>query len=159
MRAARSPVRSRPKQIAPTQTEQVTITNPTEVIRHTKILIIALQETLDYDPVRAHNQRPPALWNDDPSYLNDVNSLVIELRRLNSLLEAKRPLKKEANRAVIDLAGHFNRFLRSYAVTLGTGAGVLTLGVIADLLRHAGVDPTAVWSEVDPERATAGAMS
>jgi hypothetical protein len=147
-RAARSPVRSRPKQIARTQTKQVAITNPTEVIRHTKILIIALQEALDYDPVRGHNQQPPALWNDNPSYLKDVNSLVLELRRLNSLLEAKRPRKKEANRAVIDLAGHFNRFLRSYAVTLGTGAGVLTLGVIANLLHHAGLDPTAVWSAI-----------
>jgi hypothetical protein len=63
-------------------------------------------------------------------------------------LEAKRPRKKEAKRAVSGLAAHFNRFLRSYATVLGTGAGVLTLGVIANLLHHAGLDPTALWSAV-----------
>jgi hypothetical protein len=147
-RVASSSARTRRKRSASARTKRDVITNPVEVIRHSQILIIALQEALDYDPVRGHNQQPPALWIDNPSYLTDVNSLVIELRRLNSLLEAKRPRKKEAKRAVIDLAGHLNRFLRSYATTLGTGAGVLTLGVIADLLRHAGLDPTALWSVV-----------
>jgi hypothetical protein len=146
-RVASSSARTRRKQSAPARTKRDVITNPTELVRHSQILIIALQEALDYDPLRGHNRQPPALWIDNPSYLIDVNSLVIELRRLNSLLEAKRP-RKEAKRAVIDLSGHFNRFLRSYATTLGTGAGVLTLGVIASLLGHAGLDPTAVWSAV-----------
>jgi hypothetical protein len=119
-----------------------------EVIRQTKALIIVLQEALDYDPVRGHNQSPPVLWSDDPSYLNDVKALVVELRRLNSLMEAKRPRKKEAERAVIDLARHFDKFLHAYASWFGKGTALLTVAVIANLLQHAGLDPTAVCSAI-----------
>jgi hypothetical protein len=119
-----------------------------EIIRQTKTLIIVLQEALDYDPVPDHNQRPPVLWSSDPSYLKDVKALVVELRRLNSLLEAQRPRKKEAERAVIDLARHFDKFLRAYASWFGKGTALLTVAVIANLLQHAGLDPTAVCSAI-----------
>jgi hypothetical protein len=131
-----------------TQRRQITITNRAEVIRYTTVLIIALEETLEYNPRRAHNQPPPALWNDDPEYLRDVGSLVIELRRLNSLLDAKRLRKKEADRVVIHLAQHFDQFLRSYVSWFGRGAAVLTIGVMAGLLQHAGLDPTAVCATI-----------
>ena len=142
----RGPARPRTKQTARVRTRQGAITNRARVIQHTKILIIALQEALDYDPVRGHNRRPPALWCDDPLYLNDVDALVVELRRLNSLLEAQRPRKKEAERAVIDLARHFDKFLHAYASWFGKGTALLTVVVIANLLQHAGLDPTAVCS-------------
>jgi len=106
----------------------------------------ATKEALDYDQVRDHNQRTPALWSDDPSYLKDVNAIVVELRRLNVLLEAKRPRKKEAERAVIDLTQHLDTFLKNYAAWFGRGAAALTVGSIASLLHYAGLDPTAVWS-------------
>jgi hypothetical protein len=119
-----------------------------EVIRQTKALIIVLEEALDYDPVRGHNQTPPVLWSGDPSYRKEVKALVVELRRLNSLLEAKRPRKKEAERAVVDLARHFDKFLQAYASWFGKGAALLTLTVFANLLQHAGLDPTAVCSPI-----------
>jgi hypothetical protein len=145
-KAARGPARPRTKQTVRARTRQGAITNRAGVIQHTKILIIALQEALDYDPVRDHNQRPPILWSGDPSYLKDVKDLVLELRRLNSLLEAQRPRKKEAERAVIDLARHFDKFLHAYASWFGKGTALLTVVVIANLLQHAGLDPTAVCS-------------
>ena len=145
-KAARAPARPRTKQTARARTKQTAITNRVEVIRQTKALIIVLEEALDFDPVRGHNQRPPALWSDDPSYLKDVDALVVELRRLNSLLEAKRPRKKEAERAVIDLTQHLDTFLKNYAAWFGRGAAALTVGSIASLLHYAGLDPTAVWS-------------
>jgi hypothetical protein len=146
-KAARDPVRPRTK-TARARTRLGAISNQAGLIQHTKILIIALEEVLDYDPARS-NQRPPALWSDDdPSYLKDVKALVVELQHLNSLLEAKRPRKREAARAVIDLARHFDKFLHAYASWLGKGAAVLTVGVIAGLLQHAGLDPTAACSAI-----------
>jgi hypothetical protein len=147
-RAARSPARPRTRQTVRARTRQGATINRVEVIRQTKALIIALEEALDYDQVRDHNQRPPILWSDDPSYLKDVDALVVELRSLNSLLEAKRPRKKEAERAVIDLARHFDKFLHAYASWFGKGTALLTVAVIANLLQHAGLDPTAVCSAI-----------
>lgn len=148
-KVARAPAKPRTQHAARSQTKQGVITNRAGIIQHSKILIVALQEALDYDPLRGHNQRPPALWSDDPAYLRDVDTLVVELRRLNSLLEAKRPSKKEANRAVIDLARHFDKFLHAYASWFGKGAAALTLFVIAGLLQHAGLDPTAVCAAIN----------
>jgi hypothetical protein len=145
-RAARVPGRPRTKQTARARTKQSAIINRAEVIRQTKALIIVLEEALDYDPVRGHNQQPPALWSNDPSYLKDVKALVAELQRLNSLLEAKRPRQKEAKRAVIDLTQHLDTFLKNYAAWFGRGAAALTVSSIAGLLHYAGLDPTAVWS-------------
>ena len=147
-KAARGSARPRSKSTARAQTKRSAIINRVEVIRQTNALIIVLQEALDYDPVRGHNQSPPVLWSDDPSYLNDVKALVVELRRLNSLMEAKRPRKKEAERAVIDLARHFDKFLHAYASWFGKGTALLTVAVIANLLQHAGLDPTAVCSAI-----------
>jgi hypothetical protein len=141
-KAARGSARPRSK------STRSAIINRVEVIRQTNALIIVLQEALDYDPVRGHNQSRPVLWSDDPSYLNDVKALVVELRRLNSLMEAKRPRKKEAERAVIDLARHFDKFLHAYASWFGKGTALLTVAVIANLLQHAGLDPTAVCSAI-----------
>jgi hypothetical protein len=145
-KAARGSARPRSKSTARAQTKQSAIINRVEVIRQTNALIIVLQEALDYDPVRGHNQSPPVLWSDDPSYLNDVKALVVELRRLNSLMEAKRPRQKEAKRAVIDLSQHLDTFLKNYAAWFGRGAAALTVSSIAGLLHYAGLDPTAVWS-------------
>jgi hypothetical protein len=151
-RAARAPARPRTKQTARVRTKQSAIINRVEVIRQTKALIIVLEEALDYDPVRGHNQQPPALWSADPSYLKDVKALVAELQRLNSLLEAKRPRQKEAKRAVIDLTQHLDTFLKNYAAWFGRGAAALTVSSIAGLLHYAGLDPTAVWSIIKVPR-------
>jgi hypothetical protein len=50
-RVTSSAARTRRTQSAPARPKRDVITNPAEVIRHSQILIIALQEALDYDPV------------------------------------------------------------------------------------------------------------
>jgi hypothetical protein len=110
--------------------------------------MIAFQEVLDYDPLRGHNQKAPPLWNEDPTYLREVKTLIAELQRLNSLLEAERSRRREAKKATINFAKHFDRFFGRYAGTLGTGAAFLTLGVVVNLLQHAGLDPMPVWSTI-----------
>jgi hypothetical protein len=78
-KAARGQARPRSKSTTRAQTKQSATINRVEVIRQTKVLIIALEEALDYDQVRDHNQRPPILWSGDPSYQKDVKALVVEL--------------------------------------------------------------------------------
>jgi hypothetical protein len=151
-KAARGSARPRTKQTARARTRQGATINRVEVIRQSEALIIALEEALDYDQVRDHNQRPPILWSGDPSYLKEVKNIVVVLQRLNSLLEAKRPRRKEAERTVIDLTQHLDTFLKNYAAWFGRGAAALTVSSIAGLLHYAGLDPTAVWSIIKVPR-------
>jgi hypothetical protein len=141
-RARRPPARPRRKQAA----RSATIVNRAGVVVKANILIIALQEVLDYDPARNHNQPAPALWRDDPSYRKDVTTIIFELRQLNSLLETKRPQKKEASRLMTSIGRHFDKFFQSYASWLSKGTAVLTLGAVLSLLEHAGLglDPVAL---------------
>jgi hypothetical protein len=152
---ASSSARTRTNPSTSVPSKRDVIRNPTEVIRYSHILISAFEEVLDYDPVRQHNQRPPALWSGDPSYQKDVHDLVTELRRLNSLLEARRSRKTEARKAAISLARHLDSFWRSYSKTLGKGAAYLTLAVIVGLLSQAGVGlgegmVMKMWSALKP---------
>jgi hypothetical protein len=106
------------------------------------------QEVLDYNPLLGHNQKAPALWNEDPSYLREVKTLIAELQKLNSLLEAERSHRRETKKAAINFAKHFDTFFGRYTGTLGTGAAFLTLGVVVNLLQHVGLDPMPVWSTI-----------
>lgn len=118
---------------------QLTLRSKQQVIRYSKIIIVALQEALDFDPLLRHNQPPPELRIEDPNYLEAIRSLVAELRRLNDLLESKPLKNRETSQAVVHLSKHFNKFLSSYAGAIGKGSGYLTVGVMASLLYHAGI--------------------
>jgi hypothetical protein len=118
---------------------EIVIRNRLQLVKYSKILIAALQEVLEYDPARHHNQPRPDLRIDDADYLQEIRSLVAELRTLNAFLETSRRPPKPTSRAVLQLAAHFDRFLQSYAKSLGKGAGYLTIGVIASLLYQAGI--------------------
>jgi hypothetical protein len=120
------------------------IRNRALVIRYSKLVIFALQEALEYDPARHHNQPPPDLRIDDPDYLQEMRILVSELQRLNDLLEATVRRRQESSRAVLSFAKHADNFLGKYASALGKGAGYLTIGMIASLLYQAGVGPDLV---------------
>jgi hypothetical protein len=123
----------------------IKLKNKAEVIRYSKILIVALEEVLDYDPTRHHNEPPPALRIDDPGYLKEIRNLVGELRTLNSLLAQQHRSKQTAG-AVNRLGRHFDTFLDRYAKSLGKGAGCLTIGVVASLLYQAGVGQDVIAS-------------
>jgi hypothetical protein len=127
--------------------ERIIIENRVEIVRYSTAIIQALQESLDYDPKRHHNLPPPNLRLDDAGYLREVGSLVIELRRLNSLLE--EPTKVDVP-AVQEQAGHFGKyfgkFLESYADSLGKGVAALTVATAVALLYRAGVSKELIDS-------------
>jgi len=131
--------RARTKRASGPTAPDIQIKNKAQVIFYSKSLIIALQEVVDYDPVRHHNQPRPDLRIDDPEYLAALRELIEELKQLNALLRSS-VLKRKVVKGVSDrLVAHVDVFLRNYAKTLGKGAGWLTLGVMAALLHDLGV--------------------
>jgi hypothetical protein len=115
------------------------IANKAEVLRYSRIIIAALEEALQYDPRRHHNQPPSSLRIDNADYFEDVRLLVKELKELNALLR-DRPLHSPKPRSSIQkLSKHLDKFLSSYASALGKGAAALTIGSIGALLLNAGV--------------------
>jgi hypothetical protein len=124
----------------------IRIKSRSQVIQYSRILIGALEEIVEYDPARHHNQPPPELRIEDKDYLREIHSLIAELRALNSLLEATRRRPKKASGAVVNLAHHFDTFLSCYAKSLAKGAGWLTIGVIASLLYQVGIGQDLIGS-------------
>ncbi|WP_439360534.1 hypothetical protein [Bradyrhizobium sp. DASA03007] len=127
------------------------VTRKKQVIFFSKLFIAALEEAIEYDPQRHHNQPPPPLRLDDADYLAEIRTLITELKRLNDNLEeasqavSKRkpqrtPAKrKAAENSAIEVSKHVNTFLNKYASALGTGAAVLTIGTAGALLHQLGV--------------------
>ncbi len=113
------------------------VRNKQQILYYSHILIEALQEALNYDPLRDHNQASPELRIEDRTYLEELRSLVTELQRLNDLL-AHRNVSQQ-NSQVINLGKHFDKFLESYASALGKAAAGLTAAAVAGLLYQAGV--------------------
>lgn len=71
-------------------------------------------------------------------HLQDVRSLLSELRRLNDFLS--RPADNaKAERAASLAVSATTKFVESYAGTLGKGAAALTVGAAATLLLNIGV--------------------
>jgi hypothetical protein len=118
----------------------IVIRNRSQAIHHAKILIAALQEALQYDPKRHHNQRPsPALYVNDQDYLREVRELIAELRIIIALLESERTERKRTSANSIQFYKHANTFLNVFAKTLAIGAGGLMIGQIAALLDALGL--------------------
>jgi Arc/MetJ-type ribon-helix-helix transcriptional regulator len=120
------------------------IRNKALIVRYSKLVIFALQEALEYDPARHHNQPPPDLRIEDDEYLKEIRNLVSELQRLNDLLEDAVVHKAEAKRTVVNIAKHTNTFLDKYAGVVGKGAGYLTVGLLASILYQAGISSESV---------------
>jgi len=119
--------------------QSIVLRSPKQIVQYSKLLIVALQETLDYNPGRHHNQPPPELRLDDPEYLGDIRELVTELKRLNTLLESAKPAQAKTKQSMINISKHCGKFLEVYAPALGKGSAYLTLGVMATLLHHTGL--------------------
>ncbi len=133
-----------------TRKGKIVVRSVPQAIFLSKLVIATIDEALEYDPTRHHNQPPPALWIEEPDYLSGIKQLVGELRRLNLNLEAIKTLKSlnpalpenEVEKSAIDVKKHVNKFLDKYASALGTGTGVLTVGLLATLLYQLGVPET-----------------
>ncbi|MEA2953976.1 MAG: hypothetical protein QOJ96_3496 [Alphaproteobacteria bacterium] len=133
------------KQAQPTNGKARSIKNKAQLIRTSRLIITALEETLDYDPVRHHNHPPPDLWVDNSDYLEELRKLVAELKILNGYLEAAKLDKAKTHQSATKLAKHFESFLRNYgdsfAKAAGKGSGYLAVAAIAGLLYQAGILP------------------
>ncbi|SEN89946.1 hypothetical protein SAMN05443254_11388 [Bradyrhizobium sp. OK095] len=132
-------------------TEQgtVVIRSVRQALFHSRLVIAAFDEALEYDVLRQHNEPPPLLLLDSPDYLDEIRKLVVELRHLNSYLETVRRFPKRRAEDTTVLRGpvastkrHINTFLGRYASTLGHGAGILTVGALVTLLYQLGLPET-----------------
>jgi hypothetical protein len=122
----------------------IVIRDRSQAIQYSRILITALQEIVDYDPARHHNQPPPDLYVGNDKYLHEIRALIAELRTLNSLLEAKRPTKKKVSVVTVDLKVHVNAFLKAHSKVLGAGTAGLLIGAFSSLLHQLGLGPDIV---------------
>jgi hypothetical protein len=109
------------------------VRNRREIINYTEVLIEALQEALDYDPLRNHNSGPPPLFSDDKNYLSDIAALTKELKKLNKLLQSTTQLR-EKSKSAKQVETYVHLFMSQYAPHLGKGAAYLTVGAMGALL-------------------------
>lgn len=129
------------------------------MLKTSNLILVALQETLNFDPKRQHNQEPPDLWRDDDAYLLELRKLIVELQALNKHLESSTSNKIKTRQSVLRVGKRFDVFLHHYSATLGKGAGYLTVAAVAGLLYQAGVGPELVTKSLGhvkiPQLATA----
>src|SRR5262249_55967422 len=106
------------------------------VLLQSTVLVKALEEAVEYDPGRHHNQPPLLVLKIDASGLYlDIRELIDELKKFNANLEASKwPSATER----VNLKKHLNTFLEKYIGGLGTGASVLTIGLVGSLLAYLG---------------------
>jgi hypothetical protein len=125
----------------PTRTKSAPaiIKNRTTIIRYSQVIIVALQEALDYNPRRT-NQPPPALWLNDPDYLKAIRDLVTELKRLNDLLAVQKPARKEAKTSMNLIKVLVDKGLAPFLTTMGIGGAMLLLAAIQAMLHQAGLE-------------------
>jgi hypothetical protein len=145
--------------------DSVVLESPTEIIHFSRLLISAIEDTLEFSVDRHHNRPPPALMIEDATeeYLHELRRLVAELKSLNENLEAlvaaPAPKRKRAEpsstvkKSAVDVKKHLNTFLDRYAKYLAPGAAMLTIGTVSALLNKLGVPPdafTAVLKSLKP---------
>jgi transcriptional regulator with XRE-family HTH domain len=116
-----------------------TIRNKRQVLFYSKLIIYSLEDALSSIDGRHHNNPPSDLIIEDESYIAELRALVVELKRLNELLEAKKPPgRAAAKKPIVEVKKHLNTFLSKWAATVGVGAGVMTVGAMAALLHQLG---------------------
>ena len=119
-------------------TRRIRVRSAKQVMFHSNLLIGTFEEALDYDARRHHNRPPPALRLEDKEYLEELRKLVTELKQMNSFLADLTASKRAKSDPPAQLRKHLDIFLKKYSATLGYGAGVMTLGLIATLLYQLG---------------------
>ncbi len=112
--------------------------NRKQIIERVGVLIAALQEAIDYDSLERPNVPPPALHVHNQNYMNDVRSLVKELKRLNDLLE-KGATTSRSSAVAKATAAYLVKFANTGMPLLSYGTHGMLLYVIADLLEKMGL--------------------
>jgi transcriptional regulator with XRE-family HTH domain len=115
-----------------------TIRNRRQVIFYSKLVIFSLEDALGSIDNRHHNNPPSDLIVDDAAYIEQLRTLVFELKRLNDLLENQTTTQRITKKPIIDAKKHLNNFLSRWAGTVGVGTGIMTLGAMAALLHQLG---------------------
>lgn len=128
-----------PRFAASTETLRSTASQLQQARKYVRLLIASFQEVLDYDPVRFHNQPPPALRIEDQGYLNEVRNIVAELQKLNKLLASRKSSGRQIKSKATALGRYFDEFFNSYAKAMGKVMATLTGGAVVALLYHSGV--------------------
>jgi hypothetical protein len=119
--------------------------NRTQALLHVAVLLEALEEVEEFDPLRLGNRPRPALWLDQPLYREDVKSLVAELRALQQILQGdKSPKGSAAKKAIGVAAAATVKVIDGYAETLGKDAAALTIGAVGALPFHLGIEKTVL---------------
>lgn len=149
---------------------KVVVRSISQALFYSRVIVAALDEAIEYDPARHHNEPPPSLRIDSDDYLKDIQALVFELRRLNEKLEAMKAStqasrrarkgqvkekpeisEKAVERSTVDVKKHLNTFLNKYAstlgVSLGAGTGMLAVGGMAALLYQLGL-PDTIFEQI-----------
>lgn len=111
-------------------------------------LIRVLEDALEYKSRPRQNSTKPELYTDleldDPEKASDVRALVNVLRRLDKRLD-KATITTKDKPVVTEGKRRLNAFLDRYSDTVATGAGILTIGVVATALHSFGLfDPTVL---------------
>lgn len=117
--------------------ESIERQKPDIALYYSDCLITALQAALEYDATRHHNRPPPELRLEDERYLQELQSLVAELKRLNDLLASGST--EDTSKGATRVGKHFDKFFESYASALGKGAAGLTIAAATALLYNSGV--------------------
>jgi len=109
---------------------------------HVSGLIAAFEEIEEYHPGR--NVSPPPLWKNDKGYLDDIRALLVELRRLNDLIEAGKlePAKVTERKSAIVHAA--TKISNAAYDTIGKGIGATILCSIGLLAYQLGAAPEIV---------------
>jgi hypothetical protein len=115
------------------------VRNRAQALLHVRVLLEALEEVNEFDPLRRGNRPPPALWLDRADYLGDVKSLLAELRQLRELLQDGQIRGTAAKKTVGLVASATTKFIEGYADALGKGAAALTIGAAGALLFQMGL--------------------
>jgi hypothetical protein len=115
------------------------VRNRAQALLHVRVLVDALEEVDQFDPLRLGNRPPPALWLDRADYLRDVKSLLAELRQLGELLQDGQTKGTAAKKTIGLVASATTKFIDGYADALGKGVAALTIGAAGALLFHVGL--------------------
>jgi transcriptional regulator with XRE-family HTH domain len=93
---------------------RVVLRSRRQVLFHSKLVIFALEGTLQKRAARQHhNRHPEDLIIDDDEYIAEIRNLVAELKRLNSLLQESRSLKAVPKKPVVNVKKHLNTFSKN----------------------------------------------
>ena len=117
-----------PKRVQKPLSKTVILRSKKQVLFYSKLIIYSLEDALRATEERRYHNNPPSdLIIDDDNFVQEVRNLVVELKRLNDILQTTRNLRGAAKKPVIEVKKHVNVFLKKWAATVGVERASLQL--------------------------------